>query len=207
MSRAKKQLVSSPHDSNRDSSCFSQFICRAMDDKCVCVSVSLLKYRYILPMMVCLTRSQSGNDASICSIFSALGSWSPCLSPGYKGYIWEEIAGDLTSSFHWHYAFRHSKPFVFLSCMKLQAGEITFIQIIFVTQGYPISPYLFKPLFSSFLHRRLQWAGKGNVCVSSLTFSPSKPSVSFGKHCRVLSLFINCLSGALTFSWSPVHEV
>ncbi len=46
----------------------------------VCVSVSLLKYRYILPMMVCLTRSHSGNDASIWSIFSALGSWSPCLS-------------------------------------------------------------------------------------------------------------------------------
>lgn len=98
MSCAKKQSVSSPHDSNPDSSRLSQFIWRAVDEKCVCVSVSLLKYWYIPHEMVCLTRSQSGNGASIRSIFSALGSWLPCLSPGYKGNICEEIAGDLTSS-------------------------------------------------------------------------------------------------------------
>ncbi len=41
MSWAKKQPVSSPHDSNRDSSCLSQFICRAMDDACMCVRFTL----------------------------------------------------------------------------------------------------------------------------------------------------------------------
>ncbi len=119
---------------------------------CIYVAPWSCEARHFVPLYVptCsgMTIKLNLNLNLICSIFSALGSWSPCLSPGYKGNISEEIAGDLTSSFHWHYAFRHSKPFVFLSCMKLQAGEITFIQIIFVTQGYPISPYLFKPLFS-----------------------------------------------------------
>lgn len=91
------------------------------------------------------------------------------LSPDYKGNIWEEIAVTSLPPFSSFpsadFVFPHNKPFVFLSCMKLHAGEITFIQIIFMTLGYPISPYLFKPLFSSFPHRRLQWAGKGKVCV------------------------------------------